>query len=141
MNAVLQAHGLGKRYGQRQALADCTLAIPPGHVVGLVGPNGAGKTTLLKIACRDARADHRQYRGARRPRPRPARAQLARVGYVAQDTPIYASLSVADHLTLGAKLNPGWDAELAADAHRRARPGPASRRRASSPAASAPSSP
>jgi ABC-2 type transport system ATP-binding protein len=38
---------------------------------------------------------------------------LARVGYVAQDTPVYANLSVADHLTLGAKLNPGWDAELA----------------------------
>jgi ABC-2 type transport system ATP-binding protein len=51
MNAVLQAHALGKRYGQRQALTDCTLEIPPGHVVGLVGPNGAGKTTLLKIAC------------------------------------------------------------------------------------------
>jgi ABC-2 type transport system ATP-binding protein len=39
--------------------------------------------------------------------------QLARVGYVAQDTPIYASLSVADHLRLGVKLNPGWDAALA----------------------------
>jgi ABC-type multidrug transport system, ATPase component len=51
MNAILQTHALGKRYGQRQALADCTLEIPPGHVVGLVGPNGAGKTTLLKIAC------------------------------------------------------------------------------------------
>ena len=40
--------------------------------------------------------------------------QLARVGYVAQDAPIYAGLSVADHLKLGAHLNPGWDAALAA---------------------------
>src|SRR5882762_9912143 len=40
-------------------------------------------------------------------------AQLARVGYVAQDTPTYSSLSVADHLTLGAKLNPRWDPTLA----------------------------
>jgi ABC-2 type transport system ATP-binding protein len=31
------------------ALADCTLSIPAGHVVGLVGPNGAGKTTLLSL--------------------------------------------------------------------------------------------
>ena len=39
--------------------------------------------------------------------------QLARVGYVAQDTPTYAGLSVADHLRLGAHLNPRWDAALA----------------------------
>jgi ABC-2 type transport system ATP-binding protein len=47
---VLQAEGLSKRYGRRVALSDCTLAIPPGRVVGLVGPNGAGKTTLLQMA-------------------------------------------------------------------------------------------
>ena len=41
--------------------------------------------------------------------------QLARVGFVAQDTPVYAGLSVADHLRLGARLNPGWDAAVARD--------------------------
>ena len=50
MTAVLEARGLGKRYGRRQALADCTLSIPAGRVAGLVGPNGAGKTTLLHLA-------------------------------------------------------------------------------------------
>jgi ABC-2 type transport system ATP-binding protein len=40
-------------------------------------------------------------------------AQLAKVGYVAQDTPTYAGFTVADHLRLGAHLNPGWDAGLA----------------------------
>jgi ABC-2 type transport system ATP-binding protein len=35
------------------------------------------------------------------------------VGFVAQDTPIYGALSVADHLRLGAWLNPGWDAGMA----------------------------
>ena len=38
---------------------------------------------------------------------------MARVGYLAQDAPVYAGLSVADHLRFGARLNPGWDAELA----------------------------
>jgi ABC-2 type transport system ATP-binding protein len=112
MSAILQARALGKRYGKRQALADCTLEIPPGRVVGLVGPNGAGKTTLLKIACGmlAPTTGHIDVLGEQ---PAAGPAQLARVGYVAQDTPTYASLSVADHLKLGAKLNPRWDATLA----------------------------
>ena len=50
MTAVIETTGLGKRYRRLWALADCTLSIPAGHVVGLVGPNGAGKTTLLSLA-------------------------------------------------------------------------------------------
>jgi ABC-2 type transport system ATP-binding protein len=46
-------------------------------------------------------------------RPGDGPAQLAKVGYVAQDTPTYAGLSIADHLRLGARLNPRWDAGLA----------------------------
>jgi ABC-2 type transport system ATP-binding protein len=112
MNAILQTRELGKSYGQRPALSDCTLTVPPGHVVGLVGPNGAGKTTLLKVAC-GMLAPTTGRIEVLGERPAAGPAQLARVGYVAQDTPTYAGLSVADHLKLGAKLNPRWDAELA----------------------------
>jgi len=114
LTTVLQTRGLGKRYRRRWALSDCTLEIPAGRIAGLVGPNGAGKTTLLHLAT-----------GLLRPTtgtievlggPPPARpAQLARVGFVAQDTPTYAHLTVADHLRLGAHLNPGWDAATARD--------------------------
>jgi len=108
VNAAIQASGLGKQYRRAWALRDCTLAIPEGRVAGLVGPNGAGKTTLLRLAA-----------GMLRPtlgtitvlgeRPAAGPAQLARVGFVAQDTPIYSRMTVADHLRLGAWLNPGWD--------------------------------
>ena len=47
---VIEASGLGRRYGSTWALRDCTVAIPAGHVAALVGPNGAGKTTLLNLA-------------------------------------------------------------------------------------------
>lgn len=112
MTAVLQARGLGKRYGRLWALADCTLSIPAGHVVGLVGPNGAGKTTLLSLAVGllAPTTGTIEVLGAR---PADGPAQLARVGFLAQDSPVYTGLSVADHLALGAHLNPGWDAELA----------------------------
>jgi ABC-2 type transport system ATP-binding protein len=112
MNALLNAHALGKSYGRRRALADCTLEIPAGHVVGLVGPNGAGKTTLLKIAC-GMLAPSTGRIEVLGERPAAGPAQLSRVGYVAQDAPTYAGLSVADHLKLGAKLNPRWNAPFA----------------------------
>ncbi|WP_314248849.1 ATP-binding cassette domain-containing protein [Streptomyces kutzneri] len=51
MTAILEARALGKRYGRKEALSDCTLSVPSGRVVGLVGPNGAGKSTLLQLAC------------------------------------------------------------------------------------------
>jgi ABC-2 type transport system ATP-binding protein len=114
MSPVLQAEGLSKRYGRREALSDCTLAIPPGHVVGLVGPNGAGKTTLLHIAVGllPPTAGRIEVLGGH---PGSGPAQLAKVGFVAQDAPTYAGLSIADHLRFGAHTNPGWDRQLADD--------------------------
>ena len=112
MTAVLRASGLGKQYGRRWALRDCTLAIPAGKVVGLVGPNGAGKTTLLHLAVGllAPTSGTIEVLGGR---PAGDPLQLGRVGFVAQETPTYTTLSVADHLRLGAWLNPGWDAKLA----------------------------
>jgi ABC-2 type transport system ATP-binding protein len=109
---ALEASGLGKRYGRRWALRDCTLSVPAGRVVGLVGPNGAGKTTLLQLAVGllAPTSGTIEVLGGE---PAGNPAQLGRVGFVAQDTPIYGALSVADHLRLGAWLNPGWDAGMA----------------------------
>ena len=112
MTAVLEAEGLGKRYGRRWALSECTLSVPSGHVVGLVGPNGAGKSTLLNMAVgllSPSQGRLRVFGNA----PAQDPDQLARVGFVAQDTPTYAGLSVADHLKLGSTMNPKWDNALA----------------------------
>jgi ABC-2 type transport system ATP-binding protein len=109
---VLEARGLGKQYRRRWALSDCTLSIPAGRVVGLVGPNGAGKTTLLHLAV-GLLAPTTGTIEVLGGQPADSPAQLARVGFVAQDTPTYSSLTVADHLRLGTHLNPGWDAKLA----------------------------
>ncbi|WP_041841088.1 ABC transporter ATP-binding protein [Actinoplanes friuliensis] len=112
MTPVLETHKLTKRYGRTTALADCTLRVPEGRVVGLVGPNGAGKSTLLGLTCGlvAPTTGSIEVLGSR---PAAGAAQLARVGFVAQDAPVYGSLSVADHLRLGARLNPRWDRPLA----------------------------
>ncbi len=112
MSFVVQADRLGRKYGRRWALRDCTLAIPEGKVVGLVGPNGAGKTTLLHLAVGllAPTSGSVTVLGAS---PADGAAQLGRVGFVAQDTPVYPRLSVAQHLRMGEYLNPGWERQLA----------------------------
>ncbi|MGA6161173.1 ABC transporter ATP-binding protein [Amycolatopsis magusensis] len=111
---VLRARGLGKSYRRRWALAGCALDIPAGHVTGLVGPNGAGKSTLLGLAAgmlAPTTGTIEVCGGV----PGSGPAQLAKVGFVAQNSPVYPTLTVEDHLRLGARLNPGWDAALARD--------------------------
>ncbi len=112
MNAVVKARGLGKQYRRRWALQDCSLEIPVGRVTGLVGPNGAGKTTLLSlmVGLLTPTVGTIEVCGGR---PAADSSALAKVGFVAQDTPTYAGLTVAEHLRLGAHLNPRWDATAA----------------------------
>jgi ABC-2 type transport system ATP-binding protein len=114
VSTVLRAEGLGKKYRRRWALADCTLDVPAGKVVGLVGPNGAGKTTLLNLAV-GMLAPTTGTIEVLGGRPASGPDQLAKVGFVAQDTPTYAGLSVEEHLRLGARLNPTWDDAVAHD--------------------------
>jgi ABC-2 type transport system ATP-binding protein len=112
VTAALEALKLGKRYGQRWALHDCSLRVPAGSIVGLVGANGAGKSTLLHLAVGllAPTSGTITVLGAT---PAAGAQQLARVGFVAQDAPLYPGLRVAEHLRLGRQLNPGWDPHAA----------------------------
>jgi ABC-2 type transport system ATP-binding protein len=112
MTPAIETHGLGKRYGRAWALRECDMTIPAGKVVGLVGPNGAGKTTLLHLAV-GLLAPSAGTITVLGGRPDAGAAQLDKVGFVAQETPVYARLSVAKHLRMGAYLNGHWDKELA----------------------------
>ncbi len=105
---VVEASGLGKRYGSTWALRECSLAIPAGHVAALVGPNGAGKSTLLNLAVGLAAPSEGSVTvlGGRTPG---SLAALSSVSFVAQDTPLYKNLSAAEMLHLTRNLNPRFD--------------------------------
>jgi daunorubicin resistance ABC transporter ATP-binding subunit len=49
MSNAIEAHGVGKRFGEVVALGGLDVTVPAGTVFGLLGPNGAGKTTLVRI--------------------------------------------------------------------------------------------
>ncbi|MEV6318561.1 ABC transporter ATP-binding protein [Streptomyces sp. NPDC051776] len=111
-NTAIEAAALGKRFGRRGdwALRDGTFQLPAGRVCAVVGPNGAGKSTLLAHAA-----------GLAVPTKgtvtvlgiNPAAAR-SRIGFVAQDKPLYPQLTIAETLRMGADLNPGhWDAATA----------------------------
>jgi ABC-2 type transport system ATP-binding protein len=107
MNAIV-AEGLGKRYGAKWALRDCSFTIPQARVCGLVGANGAGKTTLLRMLSGLSRPTTGRAEVAGQT-PRDAVEFLGEIGYLAQDVPLYRRWNVADHLRMGARLNPRWD--------------------------------
>jgi len=113
---VLCCSGLGKRYGRRTwALRDCDLELPQGRIVGLVGANGAGKTTLLHLAIGLLRPTEGTVRMFGEPLRLDQSAKLARIGFVAQDHPLYRRFTVADLLHFGRSMNRHFDLTGARD--------------------------
>lgn len=116
--SAIETMGLGFRYGRRWALHDCTVSMPVGRVVGLVGPNGAGKTTLLQLAVGLLRPGAGAISVLGGPAPSGPK-QLARIGFVAQEKPLYRGFRVSEMLDFGRWTNPSWDQAIAADRLRR----------------------
>ena len=110
---AVRTNELGKRYGSTWALSDCTLDIPAGSVTALVGPNGSGKTTLLHLVIGLARATTGSVEVLGRSPRADAKFILPRLGFVAQDHPLYRNLTISETLRLGRELNPQWDEGIA----------------------------
>jgi ABC-2 type transport system ATP-binding protein len=111
---ALRTDRLGRRYGKVWGLRDCTLEVPAGAVAALVGPNGAGKTTLLEMIIGLLEPTEGQVSVFGEASHAGTAETLARVGYVAQDHPLYRDFTVAGMFHLGRAMNPRWDQELAA---------------------------
>ncbi len=111
---AVRTESLGKSYGTTRALHDCTLEIPAGSVTALVGPNGSGKTTLLHLVIGLARQTTGTVEVLGLSPRYDADALLPRLGFVAQDHPLYRGLTVAETFKLGRHLNPHWNEDVAA---------------------------
>lgn len=109
MIAPIEATRLGKRFGKTWALRDCSIRIPAGKIAGLVGPNGAGKTTFLHLVAGLLRPTEGEVTVFGRSPVSQLLLLLDRIGFVAQDTPLYSNFTVGETLTFARHLNPRWD--------------------------------
>jgi ABC-2 type transport system ATP-binding protein len=89
----VQARGLVKRFGEREALRGISFAATPGELVAVIGPNGAGKTTLLSILA-----------GILDPDAGELVVGSGAVGWVPQQAALYRRLTVEENLLLFARL-------------------------------------
>jgi ABC-2 type transport system ATP-binding protein len=111
---AVETRSLGCRFGDLWALRDCTFELPAGRVAAVVGPNGAGKTTLLNMLVGLLRPSEGEVKVFDET-PDDTTGFLARVGFVAQDAPLYRDFSAADHLRMGLHLNPTWQQDSTRD--------------------------
>jgi iron complex transport system permease protein len=99
---MLSADRVRVSFGDRVGVADASLAVPPGRVVGLIGPNGSGKTTLLRTLYRSLAPDTGTVELDGRPlAAQPRRVVAARVAVVAQEPVADLTMTVAEMVLLG----------------------------------------
>ncbi len=113
--AALETVGLGKRYGRKWGLEDCSFRLPTGRIAALVGPNGAGKSTLLRMAAGITRPSAGEVRVFGHSPQRQTVDVLREIGYLDQERPLYRTFRVDEMLRFGERLNPNWCAAAARD--------------------------
>ncbi len=101
---MIEVKNVSKSYGPVQALRNVSLTIAPGEIVGLLGPNGAGKTTLIKILTGYLQPDSGQVRVDGLDVLTHTQEVQSRIGYLAENAPLYAELSVQSYLKMMADL-------------------------------------
>jgi ABC-2 type transport system ATP-binding protein len=102
---IIELRDVGKRFGSAVALANLSLSIKSGSVVGVLGPNGAGKTILLGIAAGLIRPSQGVVAWRGRPVTVPFASELRRqIGVVSQETALYGELTVWENLQFAAQL-------------------------------------
>src|SRR4026209_2683565 len=103
-DCMIRASNLSKYYGGKRALGPVTFEINDGETVGFLGLNGAGKTTALRILACDLRPSPGTVEvggGAAIAEPREVRK---RVGFLPENPPLYADMTVADYLRFSGEL-------------------------------------
>ena len=102
---ILEIEGLSARYGHVEALRPVDLHVEEGELIAVLGPNGAGKSTLMNAIMGVVATEGRvSFRGVDVPRRNPAAAAALGIVLVPEGRGIFAPMTVAENLELGAYL-------------------------------------
>ena len=103
MTALLEASGIGKRFGGVQALSGVSFAISAGEIYGLIGPNGAGKTTLFNVLTGIYAPDdgHFSFNQKNITGLKPDRIAFAGIARTFQNIRLFANLSALENVMIG----------------------------------------
>jgi len=101
---MITIDGLQKQYGAIQALRDVSFSVGEGEIVGLLGPNGAGKSTTIKILTGYLHPDEGSVEVDGLDVLTERQAVQQRIGYLAENTPLYPNLSIQAYLKLMADM-------------------------------------
>jgi len=103
VDIALDARHITRRYGAVVALADATLTLRRGEVMGVVGDNGAGKSTLLKVLSGAVVPDSGEITVDGKPVAfrRPSDALHAGIETVYQDLALVDTMSAVQNVFLG----------------------------------------
>jgi branched-chain amino acid transport system ATP-binding protein len=106
---MLRVEGLRVSYGRVAAVRGVSFHVDAGETVGLIGPNGAGKTTTLAAIAglRRPSGGRVELEGVDVTGESPERIARRGVATVPEGRQIFATLSVAENLALGATSAPG----------------------------------
>ncbi|RJF69482.1 ABC transporter ATP-binding protein [Rhodopseudomonas palustris] len=106
-DAYLNVSDLDAGYGRSQVLFGVSMSAPWRGGVAILGRNGAGKTTLMKAIMGELPVKRGQVTlDARDVTKLPTEQRIrAGFGYVPQDHPVFARLSIRDNLAVGALTN------------------------------------
>jgi ABC-2 type transport system ATP-binding protein len=95
----------GKRFGDTWVLEHVDLGVPRGTIYGVIGPSGCGKTTAVRLANGVYRPDAGRVEMLGRPASRLRARERAAIGYLPQQPPLFASLSLWENLNFHAAVN------------------------------------
>ncbi|MED4041859.1 ABC transporter ATP-binding protein [Priestia aryabhattai] len=101
---MIEINNVSKTYGKKQSLANVTLTVESGEVIGLLGPNGAGKSTLLSILSTITAPSSGNVTIGGLSLKKNQKAIREVIGYVPQDIALWEELSVKENMKMWSKM-------------------------------------